>query len=499
MCINRKRFYNKWLHSWQWSDCGHCPSCLQAKANKRTMRIKSALYKGYVQLLVTLTYRNINIPYIRKDEIKENSPSINIYRDCSVRRVRIKGDYSMAYKYNRQKEVVSVVDCFEKRIFPDASDVRKLPKLRGQQDRNKVGVLLFKDVQDFEKRLRINLKRRYGISLPIFSFKCSEYGPSTFRPHFHLLISVPSCFLAECKSAIIQAWPYDSRIKSAKSIEIARNASSYVSSYVNRGADFPAFLGHKSFLPKHSFSKGYGTTCSAYSLENLLKAFRRGDITFDPNLFGQKSDSHDVLFPTYACNKYFAKCYGYSRLSYDEILGLCKCPEEFLSTSDVLPRMFLSTDENTFTGLYDYDFKKINATISLIKRLRSRFLRDFVYYENGVRYVGLPENEFNYELFGDYYYRFWSVYASTLNKHKYDKAEIKDIPFIFENWDEVYKLHLRSDILSLVDYSQRSTLENPNLFKRIVIRSFDLNKTYLDRYKRRKVTNCCMANSGFNV
>ena len=124
MCINKKRFYNKWLHSWQWVDCGHCSACLQKKANKRTMRIKSAIYPGYVTLFVTLTYRNINIPYIRKDEIKENVPYINVYRDCSVRRVRIKGDYSMAYKYNRQKTLVSRVDCFEKRLFPDSTIIR---------------------------------------------------------------------------------------------------------------------------------------------------------------------------------------------------------------------------------------------------------------------------------------------------------------------------------------------------------------------------------------
>ena len=499
MCVNRKRFYNKWLHSWQWIDCGKCPSCLQKKANKRTMRINSAIYQGYVTLFVTLTYRNINIPYIRKDEIKENSPYINIYRDCSVRRVRIKGDYSMAYKYYRQTELVSKVDCFQHRFFPDSKDVSCLPKLQGQSDCNKVGVLFFKDVQDFEKRLRINLARRYQITKPLFSFKCSELGPSTHRPHFHLLISVPSEYLAQCQSAIIEAWPFDSRIKSAKSIQIARNASSYVSSYINRGSDFPRFFEHKVFCPKHSFSKGYGTTSDAYSLENILTAYRRGDITFDPNYFGHKTDKRDVLFPQYACNKYFRKCFGYSRFNYDEIIELCKSPELFLTHSDVLKRMFLSTETDGFSGEYDYDFEKIRSTVSLIKRLRSRFCCEFVYYEDSKRYVGLPENQYSYELFGDYYYKFWRCYASTLNKHKYDDVKVEDIPYIFENWDEVYNLGIRSDLLTLVDYSQRSILEDTNLFERNINDTIRLSNTYHTKYKRRKITNLSMANSGFNV
>lgn len=499
MCINKKRFYNKWLHSWQWVDCGSCPACRQAKAERRTRRIRSAVYAGYVTLFVTLTYRNINIPYIRKDELQENSSYINIYRDCSVRRVRIKADYSMAYKYVRQTKLIHRVDCFEKRMFFDSKDVSGLSKLRGQSDGNKVGVLFFKDVQDFEKRLRINAQRRYGIIKPIYSFKCSEIGPSTKRPHFHLLISVPQENLAELQSAIIEAWPFDSRIKSAKSIQIARNAASYVSSYVNRGSDFPKFFNYAAFRPKHSFSKGYGTTCCAYSLENILKKFHDGDLRFDPNFYGIKSAKNNVLFPSYACNKYFAKCYGYSRFTYDEISWLCKSPDEFFMNSDVLPRLFLSDKINEFTGLYDYAWDKVRSVVSLIKRLRKRFCDEFVYYEDGKRYVGLPYNDYSYELFADYYYRFWRLYQSNLIRLQYEEVNLSEYAFIFENWDEVWSKRIRSDLTIFADFTNRSILEDPSLFKRNVIQSFRMTKSYHDHYKRRKVTNYCMAYSGFNV
>ena len=45
-----------------------------------------------------------------------------------------------------------------------------------------------KDVQRFIKRFR-HLKRDYGIDIPKFKyFVCSEYGSTTYRPHYHAII-----------------------------------------------------------------------------------------------------------------------------------------------------------------------------------------------------------------------------------------------------------------------------------------------------------------------
>lgn len=46
-----------------------------------------------------------------------------------------------------------------------------------------------KDIQDFLKRLRINLSRKFGINKDAFSsFICSEYGALRGRPHYHMLL-----------------------------------------------------------------------------------------------------------------------------------------------------------------------------------------------------------------------------------------------------------------------------------------------------------------------
>lgn len=492
-----------------YADCGKCPACQQARADRRTSRINNAKYDGYVRLFVTLTYRNINIPYIRKNEITENSEKINIYRDCSVRRVRSSSDYKVGYKYTRKTEVIGTVDCYKYHIFLNPDDVRKLRKIRGQSDSNKVSVPYFKDVQNFEKRLRINLKRWYGITQPIYSFKCCELGPTTQRAHFHLLLDVPKDYLAQCQRSIIASWPYDSRISQSKSIQIARNASSYVSSYVNRGADFPKLFDSRRLRPKHSYSKGYGLQNSAFSLESLLSSLGRGSLTYVPTTTAANAVVRSVLFPKYVCNRYFSKVYGYSRLSYDEIVALCKNPEQFFQFSDVPLRMYRTTSSvgfprclavNSLTEDYDYDFEKINKTIRDICRLRSRFCRDFVYFENGIRYVGIPENEYSYELFADYYYRFWRCYASTCLKLQYeDITDVRQLPFVFDNLRDVYNLRLRSDVLQYVDYTKKDFYINPNLFPKNVSDTLSMTEKYYSKYKRRKVTNRVMVYNNFNV
>lgn len=509
MCINKKRIYNKWTHSWMYTPCGVCPACQQQKAIARTQRIKHAVYNGYVNLFVTLTYRNINIPYILKNEIQENSANINIYRDCSVRRVRYGSGYDIAYKYDRHKHQIGTIDCFKYKLFPDKKDISKLSKLRGQRDPNKVGVLFYKDVQDFEKRLRQNLVRHFQVLSPIYTFKCSELGPSTQRPHFHLLISVPQENLAECKSAIVESWPYDSRITSAKSIQIARNAASYVSSYVNRGSDFPRFMDCKPLRPKHSFSKGYGTTSVAFTLPRILESFERGSLTYDPNELGIFSTRSNVIYPQYALRRYFGKCYGYSRLSYDEIKNLVLYGWSYLSSSDLLPRMFriskldgLSriTEVNFLTQDYDYDFDKAFAFLRQLDRQYYRFIRDFEFKNDvGKLQKGLPDNMYSRELYADYYYRIWSCYASTVNRLKYDKVSVQDIPFLFENYDEVYEKKYRSDILSLIRFFTPKVMKEPNLFARNVNSTLKLTSIYNNTYKRKKIINRVMANNKFNV
>ena len=214
------------------------------------------------------------------------------------------------------------------------------------------------------------------------------------------------------------------------------------------------------------------------------------------------------MYPQYDCNRYFRKFFGYSRLNYDEVVELVANPRKYFETSDLLSRFYLKTELNgltrqhsvTFTGNYDYDFDRMECVIRQINNQCSRFLRDFEYIENNTVYHGLPNNEFNRRLYADYLYRFWVVYHSTLLRKQYDTVtSASDIPWFFENLDEVYNMGIRSDILNFVDYKFISQYKNPNLFVRNVNDTLKLISKYKNTFKRRKVTNRVMVYSKFNV
>lgn len=509
------RFYNKYLHTWQYAKCGVCPSCQQEKAFIRTQRIKNAVFNGYTCLFVTLTYRNIFVPYIRKNELYNNPSTINVYRDADTRRVRISSDYQMQYRYNRKTRVLQKISCYENNIFPDVSDISKLPKLRGQGDSNKVGVLYFKDAQDFEKRLRINLSRRYKITAPIYTAKVTEYGETYYRPHLHLLVYVPTAHLDECTRAIIEAWPYDSKKHLSRFVEVARNAASYVSAYVNRGSDFPSFLSLHPFRPKHSFSKGFGYQNSNFSLESILASLRRGNLEY-PKAVSTSDGSGSLSFvplPKYALNRYFFRFKGYSRLSHSELRELIACPQLLRTDKKYLELIgFLDCYDGripfsvaSLVGKQEYkiDWSKVNDVIRSIELRYHRFISEFVYYENGLKCLGLPDNIYSRQLFADYYYDVWRTSSSNSYKRQFaDIKDVNDLLQVYYNLDELDKFKVHSPDIALMLHRERQRRfisSDPNNFDKVVNTTMYYTKMFNDTLKRKKVTNSCMRAQGLHV
>lgn len=114
------------------------------------------------------------------------------------------------------------------------------------------------DIQIFLKRLRSQIyahetesKNKY-----LRYFVCSEYGPTTFRPHYHgILFFSSSWFAANASEVISCSWTDDFRIKCPKSKGkvdvqfVESSASSYVASYVNCFDNLPEVYRHKSIRP----------------------------------------------------------------------------------------------------------------------------------------------------------------------------------------------------------------------------------------------------------
>lgn len=318
MCTNVRWIINKWTGSKILVSCGHCKACLQEKANKRATRLKNELNNDNIALFVTLTYDRFSCPYVKHDDVLNQLDPLPVYRDSVWRVDPVTHRYKRKFK---QHEIVT-----QENVLYDYN-VNWLPYLRKTHG-NKIGVCIFKDVQDFNKRLRINLVRNFDYHGKFKVYNTFEYGEETFRPHIHLLIFIEPGHEATFRRAIVESWPFAFRRRTEQNIEIARDAASYVASYVNSGGKLPSFIA-ANFPPKHSFSQGLGIGRDAFQLDSLRKNVERGFMCYNLQTTRQGVPSFVTLpVPKYAINRHYPLFKGYSRLNDGEIFKLLSCVDD---------------------------------------------------------------------------------------------------------------------------------------------------------------------------
>lgn len=113
--------------------CGKCNECVQRKMNDWTFKVQKdmSVTPNLKSYFLTLTYKPTDLP---------TDGVVSRYSKCSE----------------------SFVHCSD-------------------------GLLQYADFQLFMKRLRITLKRWYGVT-DVHYFVCGEYGKTTARPHFHVVL-----------------------------------------------------------------------------------------------------------------------------------------------------------------------------------------------------------------------------------------------------------------------------------------------------------------------
>ncbi len=319
-------------------DCGTCPACQQAKANKKCARIKlHAKTDDIFALFVTLTYDNISLPYIKVDDIPfdvdfDTPVEIPVYRD---RHYRINSRTSVCTAIDETRIIDNVIidnvshyvteDGYKHSFIRNNRDFSGCKRPVKRHD-DVIGVCLSSDFTSFIKRLKINLHRILNIDgYGLHSYyRVSEYGPTTLRPHFHALLFFKTELyqsLDAIRRAIIKAWPFcDSDILD-KEIELARNPANYVSSYVNRGVDFPVFLQTRSLRPSSSHSRFFSLGNRLFSSASVKASLKRGNFTYNDYVFTE--DGVPVLtslpYPEYVCRYYFPRFKGFDGLSLSTI------------------------------------------------------------------------------------------------------------------------------------------------------------------------------------
>lgn len=284
-CEHRFFITNRYTNQRIAVDCGQCDYCIYKRAQKASMRVRTAGSAFKYSYFVTLTYDNAHIPLMKCNVLH------NEYEDA----LSISGDKVFGYErhsyipvseyqpedssrlyhifftqvqgtvpFDREiKEYVPVEDNWFLSMDAIRSFIQKTQSVDNSEYpaaekygiNNLIPFLNYVDVQNYIKRLRKYLYQSLGSYETLHFYAVGEYGPVHFRPHYHLLL-----FTNSQKVSKVLRQCHDKSWKFGRSdFQIARGgASSYVASYVNSLSAAPLlYRSCRAFKPRQRASLGF--------------------------------------------------------------------------------------------------------------------------------------------------------------------------------------------------------------------------------------------------
>lgn len=263
-CQNPRTVVNKYTHEPVVVPCGSCPSCILRRSGIQTNLLTTYSTQFRYVYFVTLTYAPRFLPTLEvsvietcTDDIADVSvvPDINDLDACDP------NTYLFGFRSVPRSSSVRLKSSTVERTFKD-SEVRftypmkskDLMSILGKIKHdvpNRIPYICKRDLDLFLKRLRSyypDEKLRY--------YAVSEYGPTSFRPHWHLLLfSNSERFSQTVCENVSKAWSYG-RCDASLSRGFA---APYVASYVNSFVALPDFYTKmpKVVRPKSFHSIGF--------------------------------------------------------------------------------------------------------------------------------------------------------------------------------------------------------------------------------------------------
>lgn len=334
MCTHGHWIKNPYTRENLYVPCNHCKACQVDKSKRYFHRILNhEADHNYFRIFLTLTYSNDFLPYIDLSDIDFDSETINVYRRKRIYSVRNRyGSRQYITPCNKPIGIIRI-NQFDRKYFYNSSIGELREPTRFGND-SCVGVVYNEDFHHFLMRFRVYCKRYYDIDLShgkLSYYKISEYGPTTFRPHFHALLYFPSDFSKHYQSlrrAIIKAWPFCHPREWQTNCQIALTGQSYVSSYTVRPSSYPEFLKIRKISQRPTFSCGYGFGRTAFTAANIYNSVKQHVFTFSYQTVGKDgcSTSATASVPPYVYNRFFPKFKGFYRLNLDEIQSVLVAP-----------------------------------------------------------------------------------------------------------------------------------------------------------------------------
>lgn len=237
-CENPQKVYNKYIDDYVYVPCGKCNICKNTRAAKYTSLLERERLQHRYSFFVTLTYSDEHLPVL----------STAGYDDSNLR-----SDINTIFYPSRSHDCFCIPftelfprepDKFEAWSFYDIQFFLKFlrsPQYKGLPYASKTDVQLF--LKRLNKYIRDNVTYKYK---NFRYFIVSEYGSTTFRPHFHAIFYVDDDRLAErFADCVSTCWKYG--INDTQPIE--NSACGYVAQYLNKHADLPYVYQNKFLSP----------------------------------------------------------------------------------------------------------------------------------------------------------------------------------------------------------------------------------------------------------
>lgn len=284
-CQHRSFITNRYNGARIAVDCGQCDYCIHKKAQKASMRVKTAGSAFKYSYFVTLTYDNEHVPLMACKVLQSD------YEDV----IGISGDIHFGHEYHKYipvseyqcddnsmlrhiffeqvqgtvpfdreiKEYTPVkdnwflsMDAIRSFIYKTQSlDKTDYPASEQYGRDNLIPFLNYVDVQNYIKRLRKHLSQKLGSYETLHFYAVGEYGPVHFRPHYHLLLFTNSDEVSK-----VLRYCHDKSWKFGRS-DFQRSAggsASYVASYVNSLCSAPLlYRSCRAFRPRSRASLGF--------------------------------------------------------------------------------------------------------------------------------------------------------------------------------------------------------------------------------------------------
>jgi hypothetical protein len=263
-CQHPRTVVNKYTHEPVVVPCGHCSSCILRRSAIQTNLLTTYSAQFRYVYFVTLTYAPCFLPTLEVSTIEACSDDIAdvpCFPDINDLDADDPNTYLFGFRSVPRSASVKLKNSTVERTFKDPEirfsypmKPKDLLSILGKINHNvpnRIPYVCNRDLDLFLKRLRSyypDEKLRY--------YAVSEYGPTSFRPHWHLLLfSNSERFSQTVCENVSKAWSYG-RCDASLSRGFA---ASYVASYVNSFVALPDFYTQmpKVVRPKSFHSIGF--------------------------------------------------------------------------------------------------------------------------------------------------------------------------------------------------------------------------------------------------